>query len=74
MGGDRLGSGHIRIPYKAPEDYTKPQQTIQRNKILTNYLQKVSNELELTFVQKRMSNKNIAGRLRLANMAWGYQY
>ena len=28
-GGDRLGWGHIRILYKAPKDYTKPQQTIQ---------------------------------------------
>ena len=28
-GGDRLGWGHIRILYKAPEDYTKPQLTIQ---------------------------------------------
>ena len=28
-GGDRLGWGHIRILYKTPTDYTKPQQTIQ---------------------------------------------
>ena len=34
-GGDRLGSGHSRILYKVPEDYTKPQQTIQRYKRLT---------------------------------------
>ena len=34
-GGDRLGSGHFRILCKAPEDYTKPQQTIQRHRILT---------------------------------------
>ena len=27
--GDRLRWGHIRILYKAPTDYTKPQQTIQ---------------------------------------------
>ena len=26
--GDRLGSGHIRILYEAPEDDTKPQQTL----------------------------------------------
>ena len=31
---DRLGSGHIRILYKGPRDYTKPQNTIQRHKIL----------------------------------------
>ena len=30
-GGDRLGLGHIQILYKAPEDYTKPQETIQRH-------------------------------------------
>ena len=28
-GGDRLGSGHPKRLYKAPTDYTKPQQTIQ---------------------------------------------
>ena len=33
--GDRLGSGHIRVLYKAPEYYTKPQNIIQRHKILT---------------------------------------
>ena len=36
-GGDRLGSGHIRILYNAPQDYTKPQQTIQRHRILAKY-------------------------------------
>jgi len=30
--GDRLGWGHIRILYKAPEDFTKPRQTIQSPK------------------------------------------
>ena len=40
-GGDRLGSGHpqkiIQSPnrlYKAPTDYTMPQQTIQKPNIL----------------------------------------
>ena len=33
-GKDRLGWGHIRILYKALENYTKPQQTIQRYEIL----------------------------------------
>ena len=28
-GGDRLGWGHIKRLYKAPQDYTKPRQTIQ---------------------------------------------
>ena len=28
-GADRLGWGHIRILYKAPKDYPKPQNTIQ---------------------------------------------
>ena len=27
--GDRLGWGHIRTLYKAPENYTEPQPTIQ---------------------------------------------
>ena len=39
--GDRLGWGHIRILYKAPEDYTKPHNTIQSpdrlNKASTDY-------------------------------------
>ena len=33
-GGDRLGWGHIKRLYKAPTDYTKPQNIIQRHKIL----------------------------------------
>ena len=32
--GDRLGWGHIKILYKAPEEYTKPKKTIQRFEIL----------------------------------------
>ena len=34
---DRLGWGDIRILYKAPKDYTKTQNIMQRHKILTKY-------------------------------------
>ena len=33
-GGYRLGWGHIKILYKALEEYTKPQNIIQRHKTL----------------------------------------
>ena len=35
------GGGSPARLYKAPTDYTKPQQTIQRHKVLTKYSQKI---------------------------------
>ena len=75
-GDDRPGSGHIRILYKAPEDYTKPQQTIQRHKLLIKYTHKYWQKLQTDLFAKRHVKKwkSAAGRLRLANMAWDYRY
>ena len=51
-GGDRLGSGHGRILYKAPEDYTKPQNIIQRPKIFDETLKNMQNQKILDKNQK----------------------
>ena len=40
-GEDRLGLGHIRILYKAPEDYTEPQHVIQSHKMLQKYVNRI---------------------------------
>ena len=52
-GGDRLGLGHLEKLYKAPTDYTKPQQTIQRHRILIKYCQKNENAKACFFFSKR---------------------
>ena len=69
-GGARCAWGHIRILYKAPENYTKPQNTIQRYNILTIF-DKQSKKTTNLFSKKHAWKQHAAGRLRLENMGWG---
>ena len=47
-GGDRLGWGHIRILYRAPREYTKPQNIIQRHKTLHEDLEYYTKTYSIT--------------------------
>ena len=64
----RFGWGHIRISYKAPKDYTKPQRTRESFKDLTKPRQTIQRHKILDEPQKDYTKiHNIRQMLKISN-------
>ena len=57
-GRDRLGWGHLKRLYKAPTDYTKPRQAMQRHERLDKDLKCYTFELKIGHKPKRFNRSS----------------